>query len=154
MENVRKPIVSCYQRIHVSKLSLCYLNMSFIDLATRLKIRMYLLIRKSVLNLMNCRPIKDILRYHKIDIYALHTPTTRKKQVFEHFRFKCYTTRHQWSPFKMQGTYCTILNVVVIYMYVKHGFDLRLYYTICFFVSMLFKYKGEFSFFLYDSLDF
>ena len=27
---------------------------------------------------MNCRPTKDILRYHKIDCYTLHTSTTRK----------------------------------------------------------------------------
>jgi len=27
--------------------------------------------------LTNCQPIKDILRYHKIDCYAIHTLTTR-----------------------------------------------------------------------------
>jgi len=38
---------------------------------------------------MNCQPIKDIFRYHKIYCYALHTST--KKQVFEKIIFKCDT---------------------------------------------------------------
>ena len=37
---------------------------------------------------MNCQPIKDILRYHKIDCYALHT-STRPQQ--EKNLFKCVT---------------------------------------------------------------
>jgi len=31
---------------------------------------------------MNCQPIKDILRYHTIDCYALHTSTKRKNWFF------------------------------------------------------------------------
>lgn len=31
---------------------------------------------------MNCLPIKDILRYHNTDSYALH-PSTTRKQIFE-----------------------------------------------------------------------
>ena len=30
---------------------------------------------------MNCQPIKDILRYHKKDCYALHTSTIRNKRA-------------------------------------------------------------------------
>ena len=40
---------------------------------------------------MNCQPIKDIFRYHKIDCYAIHTSTTRNKQVFEQILSKCVT---------------------------------------------------------------
>jgi len=40
---------------------------------------------------VNCQPINDKLRYHKINCYALHTSTTRKKRVFEKNLFKCVT---------------------------------------------------------------
>jgi len=43
---------------------------------------------------MNCKPITDIhvlIRYHKIDCYAIPTSTTRKKQVVEKFHFKSVT---------------------------------------------------------------
>ena len=36
---------------------------------------------------INCQPIKDILRYHKIDCYAIHTSATRKNSRFS----KCVT---------------------------------------------------------------
>jgi len=50
---------------------------------------------------MNCQPIKDILGYHKTAM-----PYTRRGQqqkiFFLKFSFKvCYTTRPQWSPFKV-----------------------------------------------------
>ena len=35
---------------------------------------------------MKCKPIKDILRYHKIDCYALHTSTKSKNRFFSALR--------------------------------------------------------------------
>jgi len=55
---------------------------------------------------MNCQPIKDILRNHKIDCYALHTSTTRKNNFRNISFLVCYTTRPQWSPFKLEDKSC------------------------------------------------
>jgi len=56
---------------------------------------------------MNCKPIKYILGYHKIDLilpYALHNKENRK-QVFQKFLFK-NVTRPDLSrvPLKQSGT--------------------------------------------------
>jgi len=62
--------------------------MSSIDLATRFNIEMSLLNREKYffeINRyntsfeMNCQPIKYILRYHKIDCYAIYTRQQQEK---------------------------------------------------------------------------
>ena len=40
---------------------------------------------------MKCKLIKDILRYPKIDCYALHSSTTRINRFFEKDLFSCVT---------------------------------------------------------------
>ena len=52
-----------------------------------------------IIQVLNYLPTdKNILRYHTIDCYALHTSTTRKTG-FRKFSFcVCFTTRPQWSP--------------------------------------------------------
>ena len=41
---------------------------------------------------MNCQPINDILRYHKLDCYVLYAATTSKKKVLKKILSVCYTT--------------------------------------------------------------
>jgi len=111
-----------------SKLILWYLNMSSIDLATRFKIGMYLLIRKSVTNaFLRSTDVIQVLNelptdkrhnwYHKLDCYAIHTPTTRKKQVFEIFFlsvlndrpcFNLLTSKYMWY---INGYFNSIISV-------------------------------------------
>ena len=39
--------------------------------------------------------------YHKIDCYAIHTSTTRKKQGFKKKFIRCVTRPDQWSFFNI-----------------------------------------------------
>ena len=72
----------------VSKLILWYLNMSFIDLATQFKLECICVTNvfsrstdiKQVLQELPTD--KFILRYHRIDCYALHMSTTRNNGFF------------------------------------------------------------------------
>jgi len=52
------------------------------------------------------KPIKNVLRYDKIDWHALHTSTTRKIR-FSKKIFVCYTARPQWSPCKRPNHWST-----------------------------------------------
>ena len=65
---------------------------------------------------MNCQLIKDILRYRKIDCYAIHTPK-REKQVFEKNILKC-VTRPDLSgvPLKFNKHYGKLPAVLSVYV--------------------------------------
>jgi len=66
----------------------------------------------------------EILKYHKIDCYTLHTSTRRKNQVFEKNIFKCVTRpvfrgslRHSYVVnFTMfMYVYCLLICIVLCY---------------------------------------
>ena len=65
---------------------------------------------------MNCQPIKDILRYHKID----RRQQQEKKQAFENTNFKCVT-----QP-DLNGVPLTCLRCQCLYRIIK---NVTLFYT-------------------------
>ena len=79
---------------------------------------------------MNCQPIKDILRYHKIDCYALHTSTTRKNRFSKKNLLMC-VTQPDLSGDPVRFEYTVLKETIIIIKLILQSVDLVVIMYLC-----------------------